>query len=491
MTLYFFGHAERFPIEQALMSLFQDERPQYSDKPPGGDNELELHFSERDGMLFANAILRRAGQSVSGTCTLPQPASDPALVRARLRRRCLQTAFYHAAIQTLDREPPWGMLSGVRPVKLPVRALLEGKSPDEAREALIRDYHVSPLRATLAADCAQATLRVLHALAPQELSLYVGIPFCPTRCAYCSFISAAGNTHKLIPAYLLALHQEIEVAGAALHAAGRRVRTVYLGGGTPTSLSAAQLADLLAALATHFPLMEGHELTVEAGRPDTITREKLLVLRAAGVTRLSINPQSLSDEVLRSIGRDHSVADFHAAWSLARSLGFQCINADLIAGLPSDSTQGFCDSLAGTLALSPENITIHTLALKRGSRLLREGAALPSGESVAEMLAVAGTQLRAAGYTPYYLYRQKFISGGFENISWSKPSMDCTYNICMMEELHSVLSLGAGGISKLVDYEAGALSRHANPKYPHEYIRDIGGICQRKRDLFPITTTIY
>lgn len=370
------------------------------------------------------------------------------------------------------------MLSGVRPVKLPTRAMEAGASPRQA-EAMLRDqYRVSPLRRQLAMDCAQASLAVKRDLKPQEISLYVGIPFCPTRCAYCSFISASGSANRLIPDYLDALLAEIDAAGAAARRAGKTVRSVYLGGGTPTTLEAPQLAELLDRLRRAFQLAPGTECTVEAGRPDTITREKLIAIREGGGNRISVNPQTMSDPVLAAIGRSHRAQDIRRAYALARETGVGAVNMDLIAGLPADTPAGFRRTVEEVLAMAPENITVHTLALKKGARLRQEETPLPSGTDVAAMLDFAWAALRQAGYLPYYLYRQKFMSGSFENVGWCKPGFVNVYNICMMEELHTVLSLGAGGVTKLV--EGGVVRRLANPKYPQEYLRNMGAIQAEK-----------
>ena len=370
------------------------------------------------------------------------------------------------------------MLSGVRPVKLPTRALAAGATPAQA-EGMLRDqYHVSPLRRKLAVACAQASRAVQASLAPQEISLYVGIPFCPTRCAYCSFISAAGSANRLIPQYLEALLTEIDAAGAAARQAGKTVRAVYIGGGTPTTLEADQLARLLERVGTAFALAPGTEFTVEAGRPDTITREKLLAIRAGGGNRISVNPQTMSDPVLAAIGRSHRAADIRRAYALAREVGGLAINMDLIAGLPGDTPQGFRQTLEEVMALAPENLTVHTLALKKGARLRQEDTPLPTGDQVAAMLDDAWAALEAGGYAPYYLYRQKFMSGALENVGWTRPGYVNQYNICMMEELHTVLSLGAGGVTKFV--ENGVVRRMANPKYPQEYLRTIDTIRAEK-----------
>ena len=474
MNLFFAGHQEKYAVEQTLLTLFPQERPVYPDTPPGGDNELVLSFSRGSQWCTARAVLRRGGKTYVRQCRVAAaelPAEDP-VVSTRLTRRTLQRAFYLAAVDCLGTEPPWGMLSGVRPVKLPTRAMEAGASPRQA-EAMLRDqYRVSPLRRQLAMDCAQASLAVKRDLKPQEISLYVGIPFCPTRCAYCSFISASGSANRLIPDYLDALLAEIDAAGAAARRAGKTVRSVYLGGGTPTTLEAPQLAELLDRLRRAFQLAPGTECTVEAGRPDTITREKLIAIREGGGNRISVNPQTMSDPVLAAIGRSHRAQDIRRAYALARETGVGAVNMDLIAGLPADTPAGFRRTVEEVLAMAPENITVHTLALKKGARLRQEETPLPSGTDVAAMLDFAWAALRQAGYLPYYM------SGSFENVGWCKPGFVNVYNICMMEELHTVLSLGAGGVTKLV--EGGVVRRLANPKYPQEYLRNMGAIQAEK-----------
>ena len=318
-------------------------------------------------------------------------------------------------------------------------------------------------------------------LAHRKVSLYVGIPFCPTRCAYCSFVSAdVGRALKLIDPFLDALCRELAATGAMLADAGLRVRTVYFGGGTPTTLSAPQLDRLMGELADHIDLSGCTEYTVEAGRPDTITAEKLAVLARRGCSRVSVNPQTMQDAVLERMGRAHRADDILRAYALARESGIGCINMDLIAGLPGDSAEGFRASLEQVLDLGPENVTVHTLALKKGSRLMEEGGGLPSGAAVADMLDFAWAALRGAGQRPYYLYRQKYMSGSFENVGWCRPGAESLYNICMMEELHTIVSLGGGGVTKLVDRATGYIERLANAKYPQEYIQKIDAVCADK-----------
>ena len=333
-------------------------------------------------------------------------------------------------------------------------------------------------------DCARASVALLGALRPEELSLYVGIPFCPTRCAYCSFVSAdVGKSLKLMEPFLDGLDQELTAVGGNLARSARRIRTVYMGGGTPTTLTAAQLDRLLTAMEEKLDLSSCVEFTVEAGRPDTITREKMAVLAAHGVGRVSVNPQTMADHVLAAMGRSHRAADILRAYDDVRAAGRFDVNMDLIAGLPLDTAEGFAQSLEQVLSLAPENITVHTLALKKGSALMTGGVSLPTPETVAAMLELAWSRLRAAGYVPYYLYRQKYMSGGFENVGWCLPGHENQYNIIMMEELHTVLSLGGGGMTKLVDREKGSIRRLSNPKYPKEYIERIDAVCAEKETL--------
>ena len=487
MKLYLKGHDYKYATEQMLLTLLPGEPPSSPDRPAGeGEDSLTLSLPLGGRWATARAVLTRDGRRWTAAARAPVPAPDAGRVeRDRVLQRVVKNAFYRAGVQALGREPPWGGLTGVRPVKLPTRALEQGATRRQA-DRLLRDlYRVSAPRRALALDCAQATLAAKRTLAPEDVSLYVGVPFCPTRCAYCSFVSAdVGRTFSLMEPYVDALCREIAAAGAAVRRGGRRIKSVYIGGGTPTTLSPALLDRLMGALEGAFDLSACAEYTVEAGRPDTITAEKLSVLRERGCTRVSVNPQSMDARVLAAIGRAHSAADILQAWDLVRRAGFPYANMDLIAGLPTDTPEGFRASLDQVLSLGPENVTVHTLALKKGSRLtLEKNGALPAPEQVSAMLDYAWGALRAAGYAPYYLYRQKYMSGGFENVGWCRPGAESLYNICMMEELHTILSLGSGGVTKVIDPRAGSLVRQANPKYPKEYIETLDPILQAKENL--------
>ena len=475
----------KYSVEQMMLMLFPGERPEYPEGYAPSGNEAVFSLDRKPDRTAVTARVTRPEGTAQGETQVESRLLDEAPERVyHTLQHALKMAFYQAGTEILGQEPPWGALTGVRPVKLPTRCMLAGGTPEQAQAELEGEYRVSPLRAKLAVDCAQASLAVDREVREDQVSLYIGIPFCPTRCAYCSFVSAdVGRTLKLVEPYLEAVLEEVEYTGRVLRESGLSIHSLYVGGGTPTTLSAGQLERLFSSARAHLPLETCVEYTVEAGRPDTITREKLEVLRDQGVERISINPQTLEDEVLAAIGRKHSAQDILDAYALAREVGFDSVNMDLIAGLPRDSFEGFRRSLEGVLALRPENVTVHTLALKKGSRLMEEGGALPSGEETARMLDFSRDTLRGAGYLPYYLYRQKYMSGSLENVGWCLPGKESVYNIIMMEELQTVVSIGGGGVTKLVDRKNGRIVRLPNPKYPHDYLSSRDKILAQKDEI--------
>ena len=483
MKLWLQGHDYRYAVEQMMMTLFPGQRPEYPEEAPDGSGPAaQVILTETERLLTARVTLWWEGGVYEAERTADAAELTGGLDDDRVRQRIIRFAVYDAGVAALGHEPPWGALTGVRPVKLPTRWMLDGMTAAEAKQTFIEEYRVTPGRAELAMDCADASLSVKRALRSDELSLYIGIPFCPTRCAYCSFISAdVKGALALVEPYVEALCGEIEEAGRQMKAHGLFVRTAYMGGGTPTTLSAEQMDRVLTAVETHLPMERCHEFTVEAGRPDTIAADKLAVLKSHGIHRISINPQTMENSVLRCMGRAHTAEEIEAAMALAKEHYGGMVNMDLIAGLPSDTVEGFARTLDKVLAMEPANITVHTLALKKGARLMEERGQLCSVEDVTAMLDLAESRLRGAGYVPYYLYRQKYMSGSFENVGWCKPDTRCDYNIVMMEELQSVLSLGAGGITKLVDPATGKIERLNNPKYPKEYLDNQEKIFEDKR----------
>ena len=492
-----------YAAEQMMLTLFPGEKPEYPDAAP---NMMEEHKAAAFSLSVGEestvtAQVTHGGKTAEGSFAFPAEGLNAAPEQVyHVLQHAIKMAFYAAGKDILGIQPPWGALTGVRPVKLPTRAMMQGNTPAQAREELERHYDVTPVRAQLALDCAKASIAVDESLRPDEVSIYVGIPFCPTRCSYCSFVSSdVHKALKLISPYLEQVFEEIDATAAALKEAGLKVRSFYMGGGPPTTLTAEQMDALLTRCEQSLPLENCTEFTVEAGRPDTITREKQEVLKRHNIGRISINPQTLQDDVLRSIGRRHNADDIRKAYALAREVGFECINMDLIAGLPRDTYEGFCASLEGVLEMDPENVTVHTLALKKGSTLMEKGASptpsvpaghlpltggvVPSGEDVARMLEFTLNTLRNKGYLPYYLYRQKYMSGSLENVGWSKPGTESLYNIVMMEELHTVVAIGGGGVTKLVDAENARIIRLPNPKYPHDYLTMTEKIMEQKKEI--------
>jgi len=464
MQLTLINHNRRFAVEQAVLNYFP--------RGSGGSAVVRLSPSGR----YATAGIEYNGKKATGRAWVPANTTPD---------NTLRLAFYRAAKQLIP-SPPWGALTGVRPVKKAIELLdaatsVGSKSPIvNCQLSIVHCYDVAPSRAEMAADCAAAAVSLRDRLQPQDIALYIGIPFCPTRCAYCSFVSTSTEREgKLIEPYIEALCEEIRVAGETVSRLGLRVRTVYWGGGTPAVLSVEQFSRVMRALKEYFVLDQLWEHTFEAGRPDVITADKLSALHAGGVTRIAVNPQSLQQSVLDAIGRRHTPEQFFAAYELSLAVGFTNINVDLIAGLPGDDTASFLDGLSRVIALSPANITVHTLARKRSARVTQENITGGSAETVGGMLNGAIPMLRERGYAPYYLYRQKFTEGGYENVGWTKPGFACLYNLCMMEELCTVLSLGAGGVTK---YVAGnRIERIFHCKYPLEYMDRRGTIKDKLR----------
>lgn len=472
MRLILQGHDYKYAVEQILLMLFPEERPEYTEA--GGPAGLSATVSLTMGAVYATAVTRIRDTDVgvfTGVSRVRRAALSAPLERDRQCQRIIKMSFYRAAVRLTGAEPAWGALTGIRPAKLFTGLLEQGLPARRAVRFFEREYRVKGNKARLCADVAEASLAVKGALGRRDTALYIGIPFCPTRCAYCSFVSqSVEKSMHLIPPFLDALEREIAATAETARRLGLNIIAVYIGGGTPTTLSAEELARLLAALGAAFPLAAVREFTVEAGRPDTITAEKLAVMGRFGTTRVSVNPQTMSDAVLAAIGRRHTAEDVVAAVRDVRAAGPFALNTDLIAGLPGDSVPGFRETLDRVLALAPENVTVHTLALKKAARVTMAGRGIPDGDAVREMLDSAGQRLRAAGYRPYYLYRQKFTAGGHENVGWSLPGFESLYNILIMEELCTILSLGGGASTKLVSPQTGRIERIFNPKYPHEYI---------------------
>ncbi len=398
--------------------------------------------------------------------------------------RLLCAVLYRVLCTHTGITPPWGMMTGIRPVKQYQYLLEQGKTEEEASRIFTDQYFVSQEKVALCQEILAIQTPIIDVSTSQSYSLYVSIPFCPTRCSYCSFVSSAISAPKalaLMDAYLPLLCEELVLIADMAKNAALTLETVYIGGGTPTTLSAEGLCTLLQCIADHFPLQTAKEFTVEAGRADTITEEKLEVLKGFGVSRVSINPQTFNDTVLEAIGRKHTAAEAIDCYKLAQAIGFRDINMDLIAGLPKDDLTSFQASVDKAIALDPSNITIHTLTIKRSSDLF-EGEEVQAG-AVADMVAYAYDRLTKAGYRPYYLYRQKNTLDNLENIGYAKVGAEGLYNIYIMEEIHSILAAGAGAVSKLIRNRSQKVARIFNYKYPFEYQKGFEEMKRRKEEI--------
>ena len=377
---------------------------------------------------------------------------------------------------------PWGILTGVRPVKL-LRRLAEESSEEQAVKKFEKDFFVSNEKIALSRETEHNERKILELSKPESFSLYVGIPFCPSRCSYCSFVMASiERAEKLIEPYTKLLCEEIKQTAEIANKLGLRLETVYFGGGTPTTLSAEQLDTVLGTVNNSFDMSTCREFTVEAGRPDTIDIAKLFALKENKADRISINPQTVNDEVLKTIGRKHTAQQFFDAFELARKCGFDNINTDLIAGLPTDTPESFKNSLGSIVRLNAECITVHTLCMKRASRLTTEGVTLDlqQARDAREMLAYTQNILGQNEYIPYYMYRQSRMVGNLENVGWSKRGFESLYNVYVMDETHTILACGSGGVTKLKRNNPDYLERIFNFKYPYEYIDRFDELIQRK-----------
>ena len=442
--------------------------------------------------VSASVRLSAAGKSAEAQKTVPGGESGIPPVSAERRiKLAVGAAFFEAGKSLLGYTPPWGILTGVRPSKIAAEFISSGMSREDTVSAISGEYFVNPKKAALAADVAINEAAVIRAAGDQSksCSVYISIPFCPTRCSYCSFVSySTPRLLSLIPDYIARLCRDLKKTSEIIKAGGLRVRTVYIGGGTPTVLNDSQLGTLLDTVGSCFDVSSLEEYTLEAGRPDTVTYEKLSAAKSHGVSRISINPQTLSDELLTEIGRYHTVDQFYRAFDAARKTGFKTVNTDIICGLPGDNFYTFSNTVDRLAALSPENLTVHTFCVKRSSSWLARGEDVYDRDGGDAGKCVDYSQLKASaeGYIPYYMYRQKNTVGNYENVGWSKPGHEGYYNIYMMEELHSIYAVGAGAVTKLIDqkrrgeaagfghvYERSGdppIKRLFMPKYPYEYL---------------------
>ncbi len=382
--------------------------------------------------------------------------------------------------------PPWGIMTGVKPARFALGLMIdEGLAPPQVCEALEKRYLVSPEKAALAVEVAEFDKKVLNRYKERDYSLYIGIPFCPGRCRYCSFVSYATPQLKaLLPEYTDALLKEVSMLSETARSLNLKLKSVYIGGGTPTVLEEKQLEKLLEMLNNNFELNQNVEFTCEAGRPDTINKKKLELLKKYGVGRISVNTQTTNDSILSSVGRGHTFSDYIKAYHMAEELGFS-VNTDLIAGLPGESTESFRKSVDDVVSLLPGNITVHAFSLKKSSEYTCEGRRFDiSDDKIADMISYSYKKITDSGYFPYYIYRQKNTEGNFENTGYTRDEFSAgLYNVYMMEGFHTVLAAGAGAATKLVSKDLSNTRKIYNPKYPYEYLRAADYIYKKKENI--------
>ena len=480
MKLSVSGNINQYYVQTLCMIFFPGER---FSEDADEDNEgvaipelsLKLEESEDGVKVFAELTLDEKYSS----CDKIYPYRED-VTHDRLKKIAVGDAILSVCGEVIGYRPSWGMLVGVRPSKVATEMLESGMSKTRVKKTLVSDYFVIPKKAALATEVALNEAEFVKSADDKDCSVYISIPFCPTRCAYCSFVSyTSKKLLATIPDYLVALCDEINKTFATIKELGFNVKTVYIGGGTPTILDETQLDWLLSTVEKNIDPSTLLEYTLEAGRPDTITEGKMRIAMARGVNRISVNPQTLNNDVLRIIGRSHTAEDFLKAYDIARKSGIKIINTDVIAGLPGDNFSSFASSYDKIVSLRPENITVHTFSVKKASDFLKNSTHIYSirGGDVGKCVDYSQITAQHEGYQPYYMYRQKNTVGNYENVGFSLDGYKGFYNIYMMEEIHSIFACGAGAVSKFVDYmpkdgSPRVIERFFNPKYPYEYLSD-------------------
>ncbi len=467
----------KYYVQTLGMIFFPGEHFGEEDEPYEGEPLLFVRSREEEGGIRAFATLSICERSESAEY-FAEFNKDRTV--DRVLKLAIGGAVLAAAGALTGYRPSWGMMIGVRPSKVASEMLDSGYSKTRVKKVLNSDYLVIPKKAALATSVALAEREIIGAPSPKDCSMYISIPFCPTRCTYCSFVSyTSKRLLSLIPEYLQKLKEDIAHNCVTINRLGLHLRTLYIGGGTPTILDEAQLRDLLSFIAERIDVSALDEFTLEAGRPDTITAEKFAIAKQYGVTRVSVNPQSLCDDVLCGVGRNHTADDFFRAFEVAKKSGIATVNVDLIAGLPGDSFKLFSRTVDDIIALQPENITVHTFCVKKSAEVLRQNSHIYSarGGDVGKCVDYSQIRTQQAGYIPYYMYRQKNTVGNYENVGFSHPGHEGLYNIYMMEEIHSIFAAGAGAVSKLVDNTGDncnkrQIERLFHQKYPYEYLRE-------------------
>ncbi|HOO08027.1 MAG TPA: coproporphyrinogen dehydrogenase HemZ [Ruminococcus sp.] len=478
MPVVLIGNSFKYEVEATCKLFFHTQRFRFSQDPEdaSGEEFILAEMLDEEIQTLLSATVKLAGrEAVSGEKRLPVTAEKTQ------REHELCRVLFHILSDLTGIRPPWGLMTGIRPVKKVTELMDRGLSRQQIEADLTERFELAPDKLRLACETAINQQPILRKIDSGAVSLYVSIPFCPTRCSYCSFVShSMDSAIKLMPEYVDALCRELRIIGGLIKKYGTRIDTVYFGGGTPTSLEAGDIRTIMECVAENFDLDKIREYSFEAGRPDTITEEKLRVIKELGATRISVNTRTLNDDVLKVIGRRHSGADFISAFETARKLGFDNINTDLIAGLPTESFESFLDSLDRVVDLSPESITVHTLTIKRSASLFAQGNA-NSHNPAAEMVSYSVDKLLENGYLPYYMYRQKNTVDNLENVGYAKKGFESWYNIFIMDDTQTIIGAGCAASTKLV-FPGGRIERVHNYKFPYEYIRQFDKLMEKKKE---------
>ena len=477
MVLKVEGNINKYYVQTLCMVFFPGATFGENEVPSLGVPEVTVSvYKEDDGADTAFVSMKLNDRVCEATETVSLDENIAVMEHSAI---AVGRAVFAAGKELLGHIPPWGILTGVRPAKIASSLLSDGRGVLKTKRILRDEYFLNHQKAALAVSVATNEAKLLKKIDKNTCSLYVSIPFCPSRCSYCSFVSyTTPRLLSMIDEYLDAMLQEIDETFEVINAVGLIVNTVYIGGGTPTTLNPEQLRRLLTKINQKLDVSSLLEFTLEAGRPDTITAEKLAVAKELGVTRISVNPQTLNDDILREIGRKHTREDFFEAYRIAKESGIRDINVDLIAGLPGDDFKSFSETLDGIIRLEPTNITVHTFCVKKASDLLRNNSGVYSltGGDAAKSVSYSQLNTKFAGYKPYYMYRQKNTVGNLENVGFSIEGHEGIYNVLMMEEVQTIFAVGAGAVSKLVDYKGPKsnqtrIKRLFNAKYPYEYLK--------------------
>ncbi len=470
MKLICEGEVNIYYVQTICLIFFPGEK--FSESEITNEETPVLHVSllEDESSATARAYIKIGGNGNSNSCTRLFTADNSI---EKTRRNAVGSAVYSACRGLFRFTPSWGMLTGVRPSKIAASLIAEGKTPSEVRNYLKENYYVIPKKASLVTDIAVRESKIIAQLPPESCSVYISIPFCPTRCAYCSFVSySTKRLLSMIPDYLVRLCSDIKRTFDLIKQSNKKVVTIYIGGGTPTILSSDQLNILLSCINECIDTKTVFEYTLEAGRPDTITEEKLKTASAYGINRVSINSQTLSNDVLASIGRHHTSEDFYKSYNIAKSSGIKYINTDIIVGLPGDNFATFSNTIDSIIKLRPDNITVHTFCVKKSADIINSDEAIYSriGAEASKCVDYSQLRLKSEKFVPYYIYRQKNTVGNLENVGFARPGSEGLYNIFIMEEIHNIYAVGAGAVTKIVNRSESKINRFFMPKYPYEYL---------------------